>query len=325
MRLLVAALAVLLVSPAHAADSLAPGTLPVGALELLARIEADPPPENLSKGAHFVVSDERRHDVFRPAIHEVGGMLVGVGTDQVYLLAAWARSEVVVPMDFDQVVVDLHEVYRLLFLHAKTPAEFVAAWDKRKGRLVRALIDTIPGVTRRNAAREAYTLSRGLVATKLANTLKVQQRQRVRSYLNDQAQYDYLVGLVRAGRVRPVRGDLTAQTTMKQIGDVARALHMPVRVLYLSNAEKYFPYSEQYRQNILGLPMDSKTQVLRTVGWGPEDAPRDDPFYIYLTQTGADFRAWLAAAELPSARQITRMKARTTTHGLYVIGAPKGE
>lgn len=296
--------------------------LPINGVEVLQRIEPDP--GGISGNAHFVVSDERRHDVFRPAIDGLGGMLVGVGTDQVYLLAAWAKSEVVVPMDFDQVVVDLHEVYRVLFLTAKTPAELVGWWDAKRAKELRALLKAqIADPARQTAALEAYELSRALVSMKLRNTVKQHARHKVSSYLNDQAQYDHIVGLFRGQRVRAVRGDLTAKLTMKQIGDAARTLGMPVRVLYLSNAEKYFPYSEQYRANILGLPMDLQTQVLRTVGWGPVDAPKDDPFYIYLTQTGADFRAWFDGP-LPTVRQIVRKKARTTTHGLYTVGPPKG-
>ena len=50
---------------------------------------------------------------------------MGVGTDQNYLIAGWSRPEVLVLMDFDQVVVDLHRVYQLAFLHAESPEAFL--------------------------------------------------------------------------------------------------------------------------------------------------------------------------------------------------------
>jgi len=292
--------------------------------QLLARLEADPHPEDLSGGSHFVVSDERRLDVFRPAVTGRGGTLVGVGTDQIYLLAGWARSDVVVAMDFDQVVVDLHAVYALLLLRAATPDEFVAWWRPERAAAVRHLIaEGVRDPAERARVRAAFDLSRELVAVKLASTRKLQARHGATSYLSDQSQYDHVAGLVRAGRVRAVRGDLTAQTTMRQIGELARAVGAPVRVLYLSNAEKYFPYSPQYRDNILGLPMDARSIVLRTVGWGPDDAARDDPFYIYVQQSGDDFRAWLERRRPANVRPIVRSKKKTTVHGLYVVEGPR--
>ena len=47
------------------------------------------------------VGNEDHLDLFRPAVKDKGGLYIGVGTDQNYLLGAWARAEALVLMDFD--------------------------------------------------------------------------------------------------------------------------------------------------------------------------------------------------------------------------------
>ncbi|MEL6546134.1 MAG: hypothetical protein AAFQ82_16010, partial [Myxococcota bacterium] len=41
-------------------------------------IRPDPPPKEITRGAHYVRSDEVRHDLFRERISESGGVFLGV-------------------------------------------------------------------------------------------------------------------------------------------------------------------------------------------------------------------------------------------------------
>ena len=54
---------------------------------------------------HFLRSNERRHDVFFPALRQLGGGYIGVGADQNYTLAAVARAELLWLIDIDGDVV----------------------------------------------------------------------------------------------------------------------------------------------------------------------------------------------------------------------------
>ena len=99
------------------------GPIPKAWADAFNAVRADPKPDKLTKDSHFFVSDEQRHDLFRQDVKNLGGVFIGLGTDQNYLMAAWARPEVLVPLDFDQMVVNLHFAFRVIFLNAKTKEE----------------------------------------------------------------------------------------------------------------------------------------------------------------------------------------------------------
>ena len=54
--------------------------------------------------------------------------MIGVGAEQNYVLAGWARPQVLVLMDCDADMVQLHEAYRACFELAAKPDEFIALW-----------------------------------------------------------------------------------------------------------------------------------------------------------------------------------------------------
>ena len=104
-------------------------------------ISPDPPPEETTRGSHYWISNELSHWVMRDRISNVGGVYIGVGTEQNYLLAGWARSAFLVLLDFDQSISDLHHAYAAFFMAAETPEEFLAYWDEDRIEEARALID----------------------------------------------------------------------------------------------------------------------------------------------------------------------------------------
>ena len=104
-------------------------------LSAFSKLERDPRPKSITRNAHYVISNENHHHLFEPALSKLkGGVVAGVGSDQMYLFAGWAKPEALVPMDFDQVIVDLHYVYGAMFRKAETPAELIALWSPRMGK-----------------------------------------------------------------------------------------------------------------------------------------------------------------------------------------------
>src|SRR5690606_17719031 len=87
-------------------------------------------------------------------------------------------------------------------------------------------------------------------------------------YLDDQAIYDHIVGLWENDRIRPMLGNLLDEQALAGVGDAARELEIPIRVTYLSNAEQYWRYTDQFRANIEGLHFDDKSVVIRTIAFG---------------------------------------------------------
>ncbi len=257
-------------------------------------LEADPPPKKLTRNSHYWISDENRHDLFRDAIKNTGGVFIGLGTDQNYLMAGWARPDILVPLDFDQMVISLHYAFRVTFLHAATPKEFVQLWSKAH---YRQTIDLIKEAYANedeaflNSVLRAFKRGRKYVHTRLKRVKRQYRRLNVPTYLHDQDQYQFIVDLFRTNRVFPIRGDLTANSTMKSVARAAKKVGLPIRTLYLSNAEQYFKYTKSYRENMLALPFDDHTVVIRTAGKNVETAP--DGRYQYIVQSGDNFRAWL--------------------------------
>ena len=301
------------------AAATAPGTpkpnqaAPVEATSALSQIPAawatamhavveDPPPPELVRDTHYIVSNESRQDLFKDSIAAHGGALLGVGSDQNYLLAGWSRPELLILFDFDQVVVNVHRVYRAFFLNAATPEAFRRLWDPKNEAEALAIIDAtykekeparLPYVVR------AYRMARHSVPRRLSAVLTTQKGLGVRSFLDDQAQYDYIVQLFRTDRVYMVRGDLASGGCLSSIAAALTPLGIKVRVVYLSNAERYFPYTPGYKKSMLALPVDDQTVILRT-------RAKRDGVYEYLTQDASNFRSWLEQRNITVAVQMTR-------------------
>ena len=258
-------------------------------------VEADPHPEKLTRDSHYWVSDERRHDLFRDTIKDSGGVFIGLGTDQNYLMAAWAKPEVLVPLDFDQMVVNIHYVFRTIFLNAKTPDEFVALWSEEQYASTRELLkkdyaDKPEAFTK--GILRAFKQGSKFVRRRLQRIVKSFGRLGVPTFLSDQSQYDFIVNLFKTNRVFPVRGDLTAKKTVKQVGDAARKCGLSIRTLYLSNAEQYFKFTPDYRENMISLPYDEKSMVIRTAG--TKQPWTADGVYDYIAQTADNFKKWIS-------------------------------
>ena len=113
------------------------------------------------------------------------------------------------------------------------------------------------------------------------------------SFLTDDATYNYIRGLFQNGKVFMVRGDLTAKIAMKAISKATEQAGLKVRVLYLSNAEQYFNVRSPFRDNIVSLPTDSKSLIIRTNGWRGL-AHVEGTGYHYNVQSAESFKQFVA-------------------------------
>ncbi|MCS6912844.1 MAG: hypothetical protein RMK29_11750 [Myxococcales bacterium] len=276
-------------------------SLPAHWQAALQTIRQDPPPPALIRNSHYIISNEDRPHAFRAVLEDRGGIYIGVGSEQNYLLAGWARPELIFLVDFDQLVVDLHRVYRVLMREAPDPQAFLDLWKPEQEDRVRALLAAAypgdPSVLR------AYRRCRFSVPARLHKMRRILSEAGVPSFLDDPAQYRYLASMQHAGRVIALRGDLTGAHTLRDIAAAARATEQPVRVIYLSNAERYFPYGANFKANIQALPFDEHSLVLRT-------AARLMNQYVYIVQDGMAFQAWLRRPDIQRVWQITRLRDR---------------
>ena len=251
---------------------------------------------------HYIISNESRHDLFKDAALNRGGVFIGVGSDQNYLMAGWARPELLILFDFDQVVVNLHRVYRAFFLNAATPEDFMALWDpKNEARAESLLAAEYADPPRRAAVVRAYRTARYAIPRRFRGVLATYKQHGVSSFLDDPEQYRYLVQMFRGGRVVMVRGDLTVGTCMSSIAAALQGIGASVRLLYLSNAERYFTYNDAFRKSMLALPTDENSLVLRT-------RARRDGSYEYIMQEADNFRAWVSRRAISISFQYTHLR-----------------
>ena len=245
-------------------------------------------PDRLDK--HYIAGNEKTLHAFYSSIVGIGGGYVGVGSDQAYLLIGWARPEIAWLTDYDPDVVDVHEIYRLCILASDTPDDMLGLWDKAGRPRVEALIDAEHEGRKAKRLKALYGRNRGWIARRL-----LAQRDRLReatipSWLTDPETYDYVRRMLQARRVRPVLANLLDAKGITGVAETARTLGVPIRVLYLSNAEEYWPkYTARYRANLAALPFAPEALVLRTLLiW---DVNED---YRYNVQRADNYLGWLA-------------------------------
>lgn len=285
-----ALLATLVAAPRDAAAGTDRGNAPLSGAEraILASLAPDPPPRKLLNDQHYVVSDEQYPERFRSTLAGRGGLLVGVGTDQNYFFAGWARPEVVLVVDFDQTVVDLHTAYRAFLERAPDAEAFIEYWSERsKPRALAAIAQAAESAAERRRIERALRISRHLVYTRLRYLRDRYASRSAQTFLTDPGQYRFVVDLVRTGRFVAVRGDLTGKLAVQSVATAARSLGLAVRVLYLSNVEQYIRYTPGFRRNMLALPVDERSVVLRTYARGGTRG------YVYAVQSAHDFRRWM--------------------------------
>lgn len=251
-------------------------------------------------GAHYLAGDELHPDSWYPHARDLGGGYVGVGTDQTYLFVGWQRPTHAWSIDYDPLVVDLHAVYRAFFLEDASQEAFVARWSPAGEKAALEVLERRYAEHPRLAAyRAVYLQARTRVARRFELLRALMRHTRVPSFLDDPATYAFVRGMVEAGRIRPMSANLLERGGLAGIAESARRLGVPIRGLYLSNAEEYWSYGETFRANVRALPFDARTMVFRSLA-----AYRHNRDYRYGVQPGLLYQKWLGRPQLVTVRQL---------------------
>jgi hypothetical protein len=216
----------------------------------------------------YIMANEGRTHVWLPYVANVGGGYVGVASDQNYSLIAAAGSEVAWLLDYDPRVVSHHKRLRALILRSATPEQFVARFAPEGLKESLAILDEVYA-----GAPELEKLKSGFKATR-DELHPYYEAQRAdppkggegRGWLADPAHYAVIRAMYEQGRIVPVKGDLMGSRTLTSIAAAARALAVPIRVVYLSNAPSAWggEINDGFRANLRGLPFDERSLVLQT-------------------------------------------------------------
>ena len=249
---------------------------------------------------HYTIGNEWTLFAFYEDIKDLGGGYMGVGTDQAYLLIGWQRPELAWLSDYDPKIQRVHHMYRALFLAADTPEEFINFFKEENIEKTKAAIDEIYDGEDKVLAQTTYRRARKLINYRMQKQKRKFKSSNVPTYWNDQETLDYIKAMLRADRIRPLLVNLTEEAGMKGVRAAAAELGVPMRVLYVSNAEEYWKeYAEQFRKNIAELHSDEKSLLLRTrLIWGINYD------YVYVVQSIDNFRMWLADPSVVKVKQI---------------------
>lgn len=294
--------------------------LPQAIEDRMKAVRTDPDPEQLVRDAHYWVSNESAHYVWYPYIKDLGGVILGVGTDQVYLLAGWSNASMILPMDFDRQIKNLHIAYGAAFMSAENIAEFRTYWQKANADKMRAALDQyFPNDA--DDAMKAWKSGRAEVQGRFNRVIKKytkEEGQGVPTFLTDETQYQRIRTLWLNHRVFPICGDLTGNHAMIDIAKALTDSDMQMTLMYPSNAEHYFVYGPEYRRNIINMPFTDNSLILRTrqmrsLGLAAEGD------YHYNMQSGANFKLWLQTTQIPDQHKMLRKRSKTKTDGLSVL------
>lgn len=248
-------------------------------------------------GQHYYVSDEGHADRLREYIAESGGGYLGIGADQQYLYIGWARPQFAWTVDYDPHIVALHRIHQAFFLHAEDGAQWQALWEPARGAEATAVVEALAKDRRDlRLLRKVWRAAAPRMRVRLWRLHK--NLRHVPTYLNDRATYDFVRALIRNGCVRPLLVDVLAKRGLAGIAAAAREVGLPIRTLYLSNAEEYWSYTRQFRANLRALPHDERSRVLRTLS----SAENHD--YRYVAQPVANFLRWLEEGKARRARSM---------------------
>ena len=299
------------------------------ALLMAGEEEVDLPRPEIS----YVMSNESRHDLWFPYIDGVGGAYVGVGSDTNYTLMGYARSEVVFLVDHDPRIVDVHRIYEILIKASDEPETLLRHFERDQREATIALIEAatagLPAERQRDLVR-TYRAYRETLRRYLSKIRVRRHKGCPSTWLSNPSIYEHVRTLYQQGRVRILPGDLRGKTTLPTVITAVRALDMPVKVLYLSNAEQYFAYTKNVRINLGTLPAASGGVVLRTIFQAPWE--HADGFWAYQVQDIEDFQrrlggGWLKRKLMWShAEKEGVLEQRTETRGLsrIAVAAPAG-
>lgn len=277
-----------------------------------AAVRPDPAPEEITRDTHYLSGNEWRLELLQPRVAGTGGTFVGVGADQNYVLAGWARSNLVLLCDFDQWIVDLHGIYAVAFAKADTPSAFVDFWHRKSPRMaIAAIRELTPDPKRAQRLVTLYKFARQRVYVRLSKLRDDMNKRNVVSMLTAQEDYDHVRALSRSGRIIATRADLTKSGALRQLADVIGEAALPVHLMYLSNAEQYFAYRPPFRANIQAWPASSQALVLRTRPMAHD--------YTYVVQPLGDFREQLQRPDVHTVRDLAPKRVMTAKRPVYDV------
>ena len=241
------------------------------------------------EGRHYLTCDELNLHIWYEQVRGIGGAYAGVGSDQAYTFIGWMRPQVAWLTDYDPWVRTTHKIYRTAFENSANTEEFRAFWTEDAQDASWALLEAQWAEDEDfRFMRRVWGDWRSRIERRLRRYRRILNEAEVPSFLNDEETYTFVRDFVRSGRTRSLLANLLDETALASIGEVSREIDVPIRVFYLSNAEDYWDYPDQFRTNFQSLYFDDRSLILRT-----NASKRRNGDYRYCSQPALNFQQWL--------------------------------
>ena len=271
----------------------------------------------------YIKTNEVRQQVWLPYIRNLGGGYVGLGADQGYSFIAAAHSEWAWLFDYDPTVVRLHSIIDTLVVANETPEQFVASFMLNAAKKTRAELKEAfkTDTEEAEAIDELYRNVRQHLWNHYAASQNSKPNVRDFGWLRTPDNYRYVRLLLQQGRIQVVKGNMLTDRALPSIARSARALGVPVRIYYPSNAEEQWVLTPQYRANVQELPFDTRSVVIRTL-IGSRWKGESESYWHYVVQGGIDTQRKMSRPGYRRVAQFMDDRLLTTLPHLSVIRLP---
>ena len=241
------------------------------------------------EGRHYLTCDELNLHIWYEQVRGIGGAYAGVGSDQAYTFIGWMRPQVAWLTDYDPWVRTTHKIYRTAFENSANIEEFRAFWSDDQQDASWALLEAqwSEDIDFR-FMRRVWGDWGPRIERRLRRYRRILNEAEIPSFLTDEETYTFVRDFVMSGRTRSLLANLLDDTALTTIGDISREIDVPIRVFYLSNAEDYWDYPDQFRTNFQSLHFDEQSLILRT-----NASKRRNGDYRYCSQPALNFQQWL--------------------------------
>jgi hypothetical protein len=251
---------------------------------------------------HYPASNERRIDLFWSVIKDLRGVYLGVGTDQNLSLAARAKSELVILMDFDPEIVKVNRLHVFFLKNTNNYSEFKNLWERKNKDSTIQFISNNAGNEKEDLLiGHTIGLKPGIgVPERLSELEYMHSNFKLDTFSHNSNEFLYLKNLALNEKIVPVNGDLTGDVSINEISKILSANGMTINLMYTSNAEEYFRFPKEYRQNIKAIPISENSIIVRTLTAGAksygfplgEKFPDTFPFH-YNYQPLSNLKKWM--------------------------------
>ncbi len=252
--------------------------------------------EKFKEGNHFPVSDEKHPDLFKEVLTNKGGTYIGVGTDQTYVFIGWMRPTLVFATDYDPWAVFTNMGYAALF-RLCDDIECFKSHLRDKEKVHELMLELYKDHPLKKAIAKRFRS----VLYGVRHKFDILRAQEWSNFANDPEIYSYIRDLVRADRFVVMQANLLDSVALNAISEFLKKHHRTVSALYVSNAEQYWGYSQQYKDNMLNIPWHEDGFIMRTHACYPKNTD-----YKYSIQPAGVFTAWLKDPRSTGVKRITK-------------------